>query len=125
MRNSYSRSVSILIGAIWVLSFALFTFAQTAPIASLRGTVTDPSGARVPNALVQIVGPQRSQQRKNTDATGQYSFPTVAPGVYLVRIIAKDFTIEEKPQFAINGPTVLDVQLRIEAASQVVNVEAE
>src|SRR5689334_25304335 len=93
MKNSYRKSVSILIGVILRLSFPLFAFAQT-PTASLRGTVTDPSGARVPNALVQVVGPN-SQQRKNTDATGQYSFPTLTPGVYRVRIIAKDFSLEE------------------------------
>jgi hypothetical protein len=74
--------------------------------------------------MVQLVGPG-GQQRKNTDGTGQYSFAALTPGTYLVRVIAKDFSLEEKPDFAINGAVVLDVQLRIETASQVVSVEAE
>src|SRR5438874_2219272 len=116
MSNSYRRVVSKLVGVVFGLGFALQAVAQNpSPAGSLRGTVTDPSGARVPNALVQLVGPQ-TQQRRNTDGSGQYSFPTVAHGVYLVRVIAKDFTLEERTNFAINGPLVLDVQLHIEAS---------
>ena len=98
--------------------------AQTSRSASLRGTITDPSGAVIPDALIQIIGPG-GQQRTTTDKKGKYEFATLTPGKYLVRVIAKGFTVSERNDFEILNPVVLDVQLTIEAMSQVVNVEDE
>src|SRR5438270_10001637 len=90
---------------------ALPVFAQAT--ASLHGTVTDPSGASVPAALVQLVGP-RGEQRMATGADGQYSFPGLVPGRYRVRFIAKGFSVGEKPSVDINAPLTLDYQFSIE-----------
>ena len=98
--------------------------AQGSSTASLRGVVTDPSGAVVQGALVQLRG-AGGEQRKTTDENGKYVFPTLAPGKYLVRVIAKGFTVTQRQDFEITGPIVFDVQLTIEAMSQVVDVEAE
>jgi Carboxypeptidase regulatory-like domain/TonB dependent receptor len=92
--------------------------------ASLRGTITDPSGALVPEALVQLRGPG-GEQRKTTDTSGQYTFPTLASGKYNVRVIAKGFTLGQKQALDVSGATVFDFQLTIEAESQVINVEDE
>ena len=95
-----------------------------APVPSLRGVITDPSGASVPGALVQVRGPG-GEQRAHTDAAGQYVLPSLRPGKYLVRVIAKGFTVAERQNLDIAGPTTLDTQLTIQAESQVVNVEDE
>jgi hypothetical protein len=92
--------------------------------ASLHGQVTDPSGARVPNALVQLIGPG-GERRATTDALGNYSFASLAPGKYRVRVIAKGFSVGERRDYEISGPAVLDAQLTIEAETQVVNVDEE
>ncbi len=107
----------ILICALVVCSFA---FAQT-PV-SLHGTVTDPSGALVPGALVQLRGPG-PELRATSDDKGQYSFAALQPGKYTIRVIAKGFTVGQKQGFDIASPQTLDIQLTIEADSQVVNVE--
>src|SRR5260221_10018197 len=110
-----------------VLSFAACAFslaAQTPPAASLRGVVTDPSGALVPGALVQLRGPG-GEQRATTDISGQYAIPALRPGKYLVRVIVKGFSVSQKQNFEISGPVSLDVQLVIAAEAQVVNVEDE
>ena len=112
------RTILTLLGLL-----LLFIF-QATPSASLQGTVTDPSGARVPEALIQLIGPG-GEQRKTTDGGGQYSFPSLTPGKYLLRVIAKDFTVESRPNLDIAGLTVLDVQLRIASEGVVVNVETE
>lgn len=112
----------ILVVAIGFTAATLF--AQTAPQATLGGTITDPSGASVPEAMVQLRGP-RGEQRARTDVSGRYSLANLAPGKYLVRVLATGFTIAQRSDFPISGPTVLDVQLTIEATSQVVNVEDE
>src|SRR5690348_738315 len=64
--------------------------------AGLSGVVTDPSGAAIPGALVELrwTGGER---RTRTDRAGAYGLPHLAPGSYDVRISAKNFaTIERK-----------------------------
>src|SRR5574341_780084 len=116
------KSISLL-HPLALLSVLSVVSAQS-PVASLRGIVTDPSGASVPAALVQLRGPG-GEQRAATDTTGQYTFPSLRPGKYLVRIIAKGFTVSQRRDFDIAGPTTLDVQLTIEPQSQVINVKDE
>jgi hypothetical protein len=91
---------------------------------SLHGTVTDPSGAAVPGALVQIRGP-RGEQRLTTDSAGAYSFAALAPGKYQVRVIARGFSIAQKKDLRIDRTVVFDAQLAIQPETQVVNVEDE
>jgi len=99
-------------------------WAQTTPTASLKGVVTDPSGALVPDALVQLRGPG-GERRARTDGSGLYAFPSLPAGKYLVRVIVKGFSVTQKQDFAIAGPATYDVQLTIAAEAQVVNVEDE
>jgi len=101
-----------------------FMQAQPAAGPSLRGVVTDPSGAFVPGAIVQLLGPA-GEQRTKTDNVGRYSFATLRPGKYTVRMIAKGFSVDQKTEVDIAGATELNSQLVIQAESQVVNVEDE
>ena len=87
----------------------------------LHGTVTDPSGASVPGALVQLRGPG-GEKRKMTDQNGQYTFAGLASGKYQVRVIAKGFSITDRRDVEITGPATLDAELAIQADAQVVNV---
>ncbi|MGA2131783.1 MAG: carboxypeptidase-like regulatory domain-containing protein [Bryobacteraceae bacterium] len=104
------------------LSLYFSAFAQTAP--NLRGVVTDPSGASVPGALVQLRGPG-VDRRAQTDNAGKYAFDAVKPGKYTVRFIAQGFTLMERKNVEIVDSATLDAQLTIASESQVVNVEAE
>src|SRR5579859_5500252 len=109
---------------IVALALSLACAGAQTPSASLHGVVTDPSGAVVPGALVQVRGPG-GEQRSSTDQSGRYVFSSLRPGKYLVRVIVKGFSVSQKPNFDIAGPETLDVQLAIAAESQVVNVEDE
>jgi hypothetical protein len=117
------RELYVVILCVVSLATPFGLRAQSAA-ASLRGTITDPSGALVPEALVQLRGPG-GEQRATTNTGGQYLFPTLPSGKFNVRVIAKGFTVGQRPGLEIKGPTVFDLQLTIEAASQVVNVEDE
>ena len=99
-------------------------FASLIILASLRGTITDPSGALVSGAVIQLRGPAR-EQRAKTDSAGPYSFPELAPGNYQVRITAKGFSVVQKKDVEIQQPRILDVQLAIHGEAQVVTVEDE
>jgi len=98
--------------------------AQPAAAPSLHGVVTDPSGASVPGALIQLLGPA-GEQRTKTDNLGRYSIASVKPGKYTVRVIAKGFSVDQKTEVDISGPAELNSQLVIQAESQVVNVDDE
>ncbi|MBL8231574.1 MAG: carboxypeptidase regulatory-like domain-containing protein [Bryobacterales bacterium] len=91
---------------------------------SLRGVVTDPSGAVVPGAMVQIFGPG-GQKRTLTSESGVYEFVSLTAGKYRVRTIAKGFTVIDRRDVEIRGAMTLDTQLIIEAQAQVINVEDE
>ena len=113
-----------LLLCLFLLSFLISAFAQAPAAASLHGIVTDPSAAVVPNAVVQLRGPG-GEQRQTTNVSGEYSFSSLRPGKYIVRVIAKGFTVNQRLDFDISGPATLDVQLTIQAEAQVMNVEDE
>jgi hypothetical protein len=114
--------ICALLLCLWILAPA--GTAQIANGPALRGTITDPSGALVPGALVQLRGPG-GEQGKTTGGDGRYWFPLLKAGKYNVRVIAKGFSVSGRQDFEIDGPTVLDAQLTIQADTQVLNVEDE
>src|ERR1700686_5015917 len=103
--------------AIYLL--AVSAYAHVVP--GLQGTVTDPSGAAVPGAVVQARGPG-GDHRAKTNSSGQYVFPSLSAGHYQIRIAAKGFAMGSK-DIAIKAPVVFDAQLAIQTETQVVNVE--
>jgi hypothetical protein len=103
--------------AIYLL--AVSADAQAVP--GLRGTVTDPSGAAVPRAMVQARGPG-GDHRTRTNSSGQYVFSSLTVGRYQIRIAAKGFAVVSK-EIAIEAPIIFDAQLVIQIDTQVANVE--
>src|ERR1051325_364723 len=89
---------------------------------SLRGTVTDPSGAAVPGATIQLRGPG-GERRVRTGNTGDYAFPALATGRYQVNIQARGFAAVQKKDLVIDRPLVFDAHLAIQTRTHVVNVE--
>ncbi len=112
--------------AITMLAMAPGVWAQSQN-ASINGTVSDPSGAVVPQATVTL----RSLERGTTVTTksgadGLYSFPNLEPGRYEVSVTAPGF----KP-FTQKGITLVvsqiarvDFKLEVGTAVQTVEVQA-
>ncbi len=89
LADSQSR-LGWLAAALAVVLFACVAFAQTTvSTGSIIGTVTDASGAVVPNAAVTMTGPTAQTVRATTNGQGGYSFGTLEPGTYLGRVEAK------------------------------------
>ena len=60
--------------------------------ASVSGTVTDPSGALIPNAELTLTSLQRQTTAKaTTGSDGLYSFPNLEPGSYEIKATAPGF----------------------------------
>ena len=91
---------------------------------SLRGQVTDPSGAAIPNASVTLTGPNNSVKVAQTDNSGNYTVNALPAGQYMMRVMAPGFTLFEKPglDLAAGRATTLDVPLSVQVEKQEVTV---
>jgi hypothetical protein len=95
---------------------------------SLRGTVTDPSGAVMPDAVVTISSAENGSNRRNsTDANGEYSFLQVLPGTYKLTVEKTGFATMTRGdvKLLVNTPATLNLTMTISATGEVVNVTTE
>jgi len=102
--------------------------AQSAGTGALTGTVTDPSGAVVPNVIVTLTSNNTGQIRTAaTDAAGSYRFALLAPGTYKVNFSAMGFKIAEIAAVTVNvtETPVVNRALEVGAQTESVVVQAE
>ena len=109
--------------AICLLGLFVSTNAQQRA-GSLRGQVTDELGALVVGATVTLVAADGTQRTATTNNEGFYTFNSVAPGAYTLRVASPGFTTYEKPDLAVaGGPrTTHDVRLVVTLEKQVITV---
>src|SRR5450756_271188 len=112
---------------ILALCIALSTclFGQTS---SLAGTVTDPTGAVIPGAVVAIVNTETGLQREDkSDSQGRYTMEQLPPGTYKLTAKATgfaDFTGNNVRLF-VNQPGTQQVVFdKLGSTSTTVSVEA-
>lgn len=110
------------------LVFSLIVFAATAHAqfrASLRGTLTDPSGGAVVGATVTLTNTDTGQNLVSaSDANGIYQFNALPPAPYRLTIEKPGFTkkVLEHVQIIPEQPNSLDVPLEVGAIAQTVTV---
>jgi hypothetical protein len=94
---------------------------------ALHGHVTDPSGADVGGATVQVTGADRKAVTATTGPSGVYDVKNLTPGTYDVQVIAKGFALfESKTVIITAGQTQkLDAALEIEEQQEKVVVQAD
>ena len=121
--------VMIILAATVMVAFLAWS-APVAPSptarATLRGIVTDPSGAAIPAATV-IVSGAHFVQTFATDETGQYAVSGLLPGHYSVQIHSAGFAPLERSGLVLLAgyETEADAQLAIKASRQAITVTAE
>ena len=93
---------------------------------TIRGTITDPSGAAVPGATVTITNLQTNMSRTlTTTASGTYSFELIPPGDYKVEIEAKGFkkNVVPRVQALVGSIAEVSQSLKVGEVKQTVVVE--
>ena len=83
--------LALLVGTLLVW-YSTPMRAQTLISGEVTGTVTDPSGAVVPNATVTLKSNETGQSRTaTTNSNGYYRFPLQQPGNYTITVSAPNF----------------------------------
>jgi hypothetical protein len=99
-------------GSVW---------AQTA---TLRGVVTDPSGAVVPKAAVALKGPGGWEKMTVSADNGSYTFTELPAGNYTVAASAPELRLPEPHRISLRGGVeTLNLQLQVASQSEQVTVQ--
>jgi len=96
--------------------------------ATITGTVTDPSGAVVPNAQVAIANTATGiTTNVTTNTAGLYTAPNLLPGPYRVTVAAKGFQTEARTglTLTVGEEQELNVTLRVGQTTQTVSVSGQ
>jgi len=108
-----------LAGRLLALALAVVP-AFAADSGSIRGTITDPLGAVVPNATVKLIQNAKQVASTNTDQTGKYTLSPVTPGRYQIEAEAPTFASQTSvPVYVGNeGTAEVNLTLRVGTVSQ-------
>jgi hypothetical protein len=119
------------VGLTTLLLAAFIAFASPALAqeitGGITGTVTDPSGAAVPNAKVTATNVQQGTTwPTQTNSAGVYNLPRLPVGEYKVEVSAKGFRTTVHPPFELqmNQVARIDLRLTVGAVTQTISVTA-
>lgn len=121
---------ALLLGLLFFVAGFLLSpgaHAQTAASATVVGTVTDQSGAAIPNATVTLTNvATNTSQTATSNGSGQYTFPTVTPGTYRVNVTKQGFkdAMVQNLVVDISKSYLVNVNMQVGEVSQSVTVEA-
>ena len=112
--------LSILLTVIGIPSFAQKI------TATIRGTVTDSTGAVVPGANVTVRGEDTGATRSTvTNASGVYSFPELQVGIYTVEVAVSGFKTSVVKGVTLNVADDRAVNVRLETGAVSENITVE
>ncbi len=123
-RSPAVRFVAILVLSFCIVSAPLFSQAVSGTI---LGTVLDASGAVVAKAPINITNTETGLNRTvETDASGEYTAPSLPPGPYTVTVQMEGFkkTSVTSLQLGVDQKLRVDISLQLGTVSDTINVEA-
>jgi carboxypeptidase family protein/TonB-dependent receptor-like protein len=106
-------------GRVLLVSALLLTVCLPTALAQvtgdIEGTITDPSGTRLPGVRVEATSPRLPGIRvATTSDDGRYRIPAVPPGLYRITAALAGFeTVQHVITVSLDATATLDVQLRL------------
>ncbi len=108
-------SLTLLFPIVMVLLVAASALAQSSGSATLRGRVTDPTGAVVGKLDVTLVNEASKDERKSkTNDEGIYTFSSVPPGIYTVKVEGSGFKTTEQTGINLSPSDTRSVDITLE-----------
>ena len=92
---------------------------------TIRGTVTDPSGAAIAGAEVTVRNQSTNLTRAaRTNSSGEYVVTDLEPGKYEVRVKQQSFkeSVTQNIELFVSSTAVIDAALQVGSASEQVTV---
>jgi hypothetical protein len=124
LRRGMVMKIWLALAVILVVAFVVPSGAKAQDLATILGTVTDSSGAVVPDAQVTVSNDERGFTRKVTsDAAGEYSVVRIPIGEYEITVEKPGFQklVRKGISLAVGQTLRLDLQLQVgEVTEQVV-----
>jgi hypothetical protein len=119
MSQSLTKALSVAVTAfVFSLCFILPVMAQTSGNGNIGGTVTDPSGAVVPNATVVVTNTDTGVSRTlTTNGDGLYAANFLQPGHYEVVASAASFGKIDHKNLTLTVGQILTVDAALPAGS--------
>src|SRR5256885_9560495 len=108
----------------------LFVFAGIAlaqSTGSIRGTITDATGALLPNATVTVSNQATGETHAlKTDSAGFYLLPSLPPGAYKVEVAAPGMQTVQANDLvvAVGTTTTQDFSVKVGATSTTIEIQA-
>src|SRR5580698_8305250 len=123
--RSLLRFVAVLCVATLIL--ASLSLSQNIVTGAISGTVTDPSGAIVPGAQVNLKSNTTGEtQTTVTSSTGLYNFPLLKPGSYRVSISQSGFrTYNDTVDVLLGQIATTNIKLVVGNTSETVEVSGQ
>jgi hypothetical protein len=119
--NQLRRLTVVLLAILWVASFA----AAQSSTGTVKGVLTDDSGASIPAAFVNLSNPAGRKQAQS-QADGSYTFVGLQPGDYTLSVTYPGFNVYTKTVTVAAGGTVtVPVQLSVLTEKQEITVQGE
>ena len=122
------KCARILFCLLLSLLVSIATWAQSGNQASLEGTVTDSSGAVVPNAQVKLTNTDNGVTLNAvSDSSGYFRFPVIPVGTYDLNVAQPGFApyANKNIDIAVGAKANLRIQLAVAGQKEAVNVTAE
>ncbi len=126
-RSSQNSRLSLFLLSLCLLVPLYPASSQTLTTGHISGQVTDPSGAAVADAKVDLRDKATGALRTTTtNMQGQYVFPQVAPGLYSITVTAASFQQAVVPSISVEveKTSTINVPLKLGSTSQVVEVQS-
>jgi hypothetical protein len=120
----WSSCLFITVCALFLLLAPVYAQKITGTIS---GVVTDPSGAVVPGATVEITNVSTAQGRTAiTNDMGEYTAPDLPNGVYRITVKQANFKegVVQNVELHVSSTALVNVQLAMGNTSEKVTVEA-